>query len=356
MKERINQITVSPTMSILAALRRMDEVGYKLLLLRDGEIFLGLLSVGDIQRAIIKNVDMSAPISTILRKEFLTCSDTLTREEIKREFLRACSVFMPILTQDNRLVDVAFWDEFFPSEYVAVRDKLGLPVVIMAGGVGSRLQPLTNVIPKPLVPLGKKTMIETIMDRFLSVDCSRFLVSVNYKANLLRYYFEHESTLRYDISFFQETKPMGTAGSLSLIKDQLKSTFFVSNCDSLIDQGFDEILAYHRSNSNELTIVSALKHVRLAYGSLHTGDDGLLKRLEEKPEFVFKVNTGVYILEPSVLADIHEGEFLNMTDLIDRLLSRNSRIGCFPVSEGSWIDIGSWAEYQSVLESGDFNG
>jgi len=142
---------------------------------------------------------------------------------------------------------------------------------------------------------------------------------------------------------------LGTAGSLSLVADSIKTPFFVSNCDIVIDQDLDEVWQYHQSNKNELTIVAALKHVKLAYGSLVTGENGLLKELSEKPEWVFKVNSGVYILEPHLLSMIPCGRFYNMTDLIDTVLARNGRVGVFPVSEQSWTDIGTWDDYSRLF-------
>lgn len=329
----------------------MDEVGYKLLLIRDGDLFRGLLSVGDIQRAIIKNVDMATPITSILREKFLICYDTMGREEIKREFIGSRSVFMPILTGDNKLVDVVFWDEFFPSDDVMVCEEIGLPVVIMAGGVGSRLRPLTNILPKPLLPIGEKTIIETIMDKFVRVGCHKFFLSLNYKASLIRHYFKELNAAQYVITCFEEEQPLGTAGSLSLLRDQLNKTFFVTNCDIIIDQEIEEVLKYHRENQNELTIVAALKHIKLAYGALLTGPEGLLESLDEKPELVFKVNSGVYILEPHLLDEIPSGTFFNMTQLIDGILTRHGRVGVFPISEGSWTDIGNWDDYQKCIFS-----
>lgn len=352
MKDRILNIMVDPLMTILAALRKMDEVGYKLLIICDGESFRGLLSIGDIQRAIIKNVDMDTPIKSILRKRFLVCYDNMTRNEIEREFLRSRSAFMPIISQDNRLVDVSFWDEFFPLDDLTVEEKLGLPVVIMAGGVGSRLQPLTNVLPKPLLPIGEKTIIETIMNKFVGVGCQQFYLSLNYKASLIRHYFKDLNASQYEITCIEEDIPLGTAGSLALLENQLNKTFFVTNCDIIIDQEIAEVVRYHFENKNEITIVAALNHVKLAYGSLITGEDGLLQELSEKPEWVFKVNTGVYILEPHLLKMIPHKTFYNMTDLIDAILARGGRVGVFPISEGSWTDIGNWSDYSRVLGRG----
>jgi NDP-sugar pyrophosphorylase family protein len=257
------------------------------------------------------------------------------------------------LDAEGGLADVVFWEDVFPEqEAVAKHCSLGLPVVIMAGGTGVRLRPLTNILPKPLLPFGGKTIIETIMDRFVQAGCKQFHLSLNYKAALIRHYFAELKESPYAVDFFEEGQPLGTAGSLSLIAASLKTPFFVSNCDIVIEQDLEEVWEYHRSNRNELTVVAALKHVKLAYGSLVTGEDGLLRELSEKPEWVFKVNSGVYILEPHLLPMIPPDTFYNMTDLIDAILARGGRVGVFPVSEQSWTDIGNWEDYSRLLARG----
>jgi NDP-sugar pyrophosphorylase family protein len=168
---------------------------------------------------------------------------------------------------------------------------------------------------------------------------------------MIRNYFAELKDRRYDVAFFDEEKPLGTAGSLSLMAPMLTKPFFVSNCDIVIDQNLSEVWDYHRANKNELTVVAALKHVKLAYGSLVTGEDGLVKELSEKPEWVFKVNSGVYILEPHLLSLVPVNDFFNMTDLIEKVIVGKGRVGMFPVSEGSWSDIGNWDDYQKCLES-----
>lgn len=347
-------ITVTQEMTLLQAIKRMDEVCCKLLLVMDGETFKGLISIGDAQRAIISNVPMDTPISQVMRPDIVVCKEDDTDEFIQSEMIRCRAVFMPVLDRKRKITRVVFWDDVFSSQApisqrLGHHEPLNLPVVIMAGGRGTRLQPLTNILPKPLLPLGKKTIIENIMDRFVYAGCKDFYLSLNYKASMLRYYFDELKNEEYQVRFFEETKPLGTAGSLSLIRDHLKTAFFVSNCDITIDQDLHEVWDYHVQNKNELTVIAALKHVKLAYGALETGDNGLLKELSEKPEWVFKVNSGVYILEPHLLMEVPNNSFCNMTDLIDFILKRSGRVGVFPVSEGSWTDIGNWDDYQASM-------
>lgn len=352
-RERLQSLMVPVSMTMLQAIKRMDKVGCKCLLVVDNDHFIGLLSIGDVQRAIIRNVPLSDTVGSVLRSDIVVCRESDPEEKVRSEMLRCRAAFMPILRRDGSLADVVFWDELFIEAHAPSSTGLmGLPVVIMAGGTGSRLRPLTNVLPKPLLPFGKKTIIETIIDRFVQAGCTEFYLSLNYKAAMIRHYFEQLGPTPYTISFFEEEHPLGTAGSLSLIADRLKTPFFVSNCDIMIEQDLAEVFDYHTENKNELTVVAALKHVKLAYGSLVTGKDGLLQKLSEKPEWVFKVNSGVYILDPRLLPIIPTNTFYNMTDLIDEVVARDGRVGVFPVSEGSWTDIGNWEEYSRLLSRG----
>ena len=349
-------ITITPSQTLLQAIKRMDEVRCKLLLVMESDIFRGLLSIGDIQRAIIKNVSLDTPVTQVMRTDIVVCKEGDSYEHIRSEMIRCRAVFMPIMGEGGQVNRVVFWDEMFQD---GLENKggsnentqgLGLPVVIMAGGKGTRLAPLTNILPKPLLPYGKKTILENIMDCFVQAGCNRFYLSLNYKASMIRHYFAELNNVSYKIDFFEEEVPLGTCGSLSLMREKLKTPFFVSNCDIVINQDLQEVWQYHQANKNELTVVAALKHVKLAYGSLETGEDGLLRNLSEKPEWVFKVNSGMYLLEPHLLDLIPENSFFNMTDLMDILLSHNRRVGVFPVSEGSWSDIGNWEDYQRCLK------
>jgi len=350
-EKRFASLMVLPSTSLLQAVKRMDEVRCKLLLVIEEGRFIGLVSIGDVQRAIIRNVPLSEAVGSVLRSDIVVCKAGDPESKIRSEMLRCRAAFMPLLSAEGTLSDVVFWEDLFGDEDANRKPNvLDLPVVIMAGGTGTRLRPLTNILPKPLLPFGEKTIVETIMDRFVHAGCKKFSLSLNYKAAMIRHYFAELNSPAYEVSFTEEEKPLGTAGSLSLIANSLKTPFFVSNCDIVIDQDLDEVWQYHRSNKNELTIVAALKHVKLAYGSLITGEDGLLRELSEKPEWVFKVNSGVYILEPHLLAMIPDNRFYNMTDLIDAVVKRGGRVGVFPVSEGSWSDIGNWEDYQSCLK------
>jgi NDP-sugar pyrophosphorylase family protein len=256
---------------------------------------------------------------------------------------------MPVIDGRGELVDVYFWEDLFPIEVDHHREKIDLPVVIMAGGKGTRLKPLTNVIPKPMVPVGEKTILEIILDQFESIGCHKFYISVNYKADMIKYYLS-QLPHQYDIEFFMEDKPLGTIGSVSLLKDKIKTPFFVSNCDSINEQDYRDVYDYHVANKNDLTLVTMVKSFKIPYGVIETGEDGLMTALTEKPELTYQVNTGVYILNPSCIDEIPEGEFFHITHLMEKIKEKGGRVGCFPVSAQSWKDMGEWKEYLKMID------
>ena len=256
---------------------------------------------------------------------------------------------MPVLDDKGNLVRVYEWNELFDIEHnTNNRKKITLPVVIMAGGKGTRLKPITNVIPKPLVPVGDKTILEVIMDQFEGIGCKKFYMSVNYKADMMEYYLS-QLDHKYDIEFFMEDKPMGTIGSVALLKDKIITPFFVSNCDIIIDQDYREVYNYHCHNKNDITIISAIKGLQIPYGVVETSADGIMTELREKPELTYMVNTGVYILQPDLINEIPDNSFYHITDLINSVKQKGGKVGCFPVSEKSWTDIGDWQGYMSLI-------
>ena len=325
--------------NILEALKQMDALDKKLLIVVDKTQYKGLLSAGDIQRAIIENKSLDTSICNILRKNTRIGRPHDSFDSIKKMMLNYRMEFCPVVDELNNILRIHFWEDVFLDKTAQPVNTFDLPVIIMAGGFGTRLRPLTQVLPKPLIPIGDKTMLQEIFERFGKHGCKQFYISVNYKADLIEFYLKNEN-LPYQLIFVREEKPLGTAGSLSLLKGKLKQTFFVNNCDILINEDYSEILAFHYRNNNEITIIAALKNYAIPYGTIETGSNGQLLELKEKPELTFKINSGMYILEPHIVDEIPENEFFHITQLIERVKERKGRIGVFPVSEKSWKDIG----------------
>lgn len=350
MQNDINSISIERSVSIISALRLMDKRHVKLLMVLDQGHYYSLLSIGDIQRAIIANADLQQPVDSILRKRVNVARTTDSREDVIAYMKQQRNEFMPIVDEEGNVVEVILWRDLFSKEATKVHQEFVLPVVIMAGGQGTRLRPLTNVLPKPLIPIGDQTMMEDIMDRFVECGCKDFYISVNYKADFIRRYFDNLDKPQYHVEYFQEDKPLGTAGSLHLLKDRINSTFFVSNCDIIIDEDYSEILDFHRQNKNEITVVAALKNYSIPYGTLETGDGGQLLSLQEKPELTYKINTGMYILEPHLVDEIPSDRLYHITYLIERLIQEGRKVGVYPINEGSWTDIGNWDEYMKYIK------
>ena len=346
--DKIGSRHITSEKSLLSAMKLMDEQRVKMLFVFEKEHFVSILTIGDIQRAIVKNIALDSPISNIVERNKKIAHVGESMEIIREKMLHLRAECMPILDEKGELADVVFWSDLFEKEETDLRPKIALPVVIMAGGKGTRLRPITNVIPKPLVPIGDKTILETILDQFESIGCHKFYMSVNYKADIMKYYLS-QLDHQYDIEFFQEEKPLGTIGSVSLLKGKITTPFFVSNCDSINEQDYRDVYDYHVENHNDLTIVTMVKTFKIPYGVIETGEDGLMTSLSEKPELTYQVNTGVYILNPSCIDEIPKGEFFHITHLMEKIKTRGGRVGCFPVSEHSWKDMGEWPEYLKMI-------
>lgn len=347
----IKLISIAKDASLLDALKKMDQASHKSLLVFDGINFYSIITIGEIQRAIIKNVSLSSPIESVINvaaKKYASVSDSI--EAIKDSILRMQAEIMPVLDEDGNIVKIYFWSDFFPEEIGNDRPDIDLPVVIMAGGMGTRLKPITNIIPKPLIPVGKKTILEIIINQFEKIGCHKFFISVNYKSELIKYYLS-QLDHNYNVEFFEEDTPLGTIGSVALLKGKITVPFFVSNCDSITDQDYRDVYDYHINNHNDMTIVTMIKDFKIPYGVIETGEDGLIVDLKEKPEKTFHVNTGVYILNPECIDAIPNGKVFQITDLIEKIKDNGGRVGCFPVSENSWHDIGEWPEYLKMIHA-----
>lgn len=338
---------ISPEVVISHAMRIMDDLDCKLLIVIEDNKFKSLLSIGDIQRAIIAGAVLDSSINTILRSKVLVGRPSERLESVKAKMLNFRLEFYPIVNDSKEIVDCYYWKDLF-SEEPPVFNSFSCPLVIMAGGKGTRMRPLTYVVPKPLIPIGNVSLIEEIMNRFAKYGERKLFVSVNYKADIIKYHLK-DSIHSKNISYFKEQKPLGTAGSLKLIEKELKETFIVHNCDILIDTDYSEMIDFHESNNFDLTLVAALKEVDIPYGTVETSEGGILKAMKEKPELNFFVNSGLYVCEPIVLEYIPANEFFHITELIDKLRSNGKKVGVYPVSSGSWKDIGNWTEYLKTI-------
>jgi NDP-sugar pyrophosphorylase family protein len=204
-------------------------------------------------------------------------------------------------------------------------------------------------LPKPLVPIHEKPIIEHIIERFTELGCSDFYITVNYKGKILKAYFE-ELNLDYKVHFLDENEPLGTAGSLRLLDGQFNQPFFVTNCDIIIKANYNSLYEFHRKGGYEITLVASAKEYVIPYGTCELNGDGHLSHINEKPHYDFLINTGLYVLNPEVLKLIPKNKFYHITHLIEDAKNQGKKVGVFPIDDEAWIDVGQWAEYKKVME------
>jgi NDP-sugar pyrophosphorylase family protein len=214
----------------------------------------------------------------------------------------------------------------------------------MSGGEGKRLLPYTNIIPKPLVSVNNKAIIEHIIEKFTNLGISNFYLTVGYKMNLIKAYFMQRKN-KFKIKFISEKKPLGTAGALAFLDKKIKKDFFLTNCDSIINANYQLIYKFHLDKKLDLTIVSSKKIHHVPYGTCILNSKGLLAALKEKPTYNFLVNTGFYIVRPSVLKFIKKNEYLDMDKFINFLLAKKFKVGVYTAPNESWLDFGQWDSF-----------
>ena len=332
---QLTQFLIEPDASIMEAMSRLDNSEHKILYVVNRESqLLGAVTDGDVRRYILKNQSIAGNVSQVMYKKvrYLTKDSSVAPSDyMKAQGLQS----IPIVDSEKRVVAV----EFFAGSKYYKSSKINLPVVIMAGGKGTRLYPYTQILPKPLIPVGDKTITEHIMSHFEPFGCNEFTMIVNYKKELIKAFFSEVENSR-KITFVEERIFQGTAGGLGLLKGKIDKTFFMTNCDILVDEDYGDIYRYHKSNGNILTMVCALKKNTIPYGVVTTTADGLVKKMDEKPQFEFLTNTGLYVIEPQFIDEIEEGEFVHITDVIQKCIDRGLRVGVYPISESEWLDMG----------------
>lgn len=344
---KVKDLFINESVTIKEAIKKLDETAKKILLVTEDNKLKGILTDGDIRRWILKNGNLQEPVSYIMNRspKYIYEKDRYySKQFLKEKMVEA----LPVVNANKEVVDIVFWNDNFKNK-LNHNNKLQAPVVIMAGGKGTRLEPYTKILPKPLIPIGDTPIVERIIHRFTEYGCNKFYMTVNYKKNMIKAYF-NELDKSYEIKYIEEDKPLGTAGSLSLLKEELQETFFVSNCDILIDANYSDILKHHKENKNKITLVTSLKHYTIPYGVIEISATSEVENMIEKPEYNYLVNTGMYILEPEVLEDIPQNTFFHITDLINHYIQTDKKIGVYPVSEKEWLDMGQFKEMENMIE------
>jgi dTDP-glucose pyrophosphorylase/CBS domain-containing protein len=344
-KERFPIVSTKRKLKEIIAL--LDRSGYETVFVvnHDNKKFAGFITDKEIRKTLLKgnySPEMQAvelmntrPVALRINSLESNCPQVCPGSEFNLKHL-------PVVDDENRLLKILATGikTFKPARY-------NNSVVIMAGGKGKRLLPLTRFIPKPLVPFGGTTMIEKIMNHYQDDGFHNFIISINYKGEAVKNYLEK---LSYKVSYVEEDFFRGTAGSLSHLKEHdLNEPVFVSNCDTLLGINFSDVLVQHKLMKSDLTIVALRKIVRFDYGVINFDEEGgQYKGFSEKPVNKFLINTGNYILNPEIIKLIGDDEVIDMPDLIDRAKEHDYNIRLY-ISQSDMLDIGRWEEYRNFL-------
>jgi dTDP-glucose pyrophosphorylase len=342
--KKLTDYIISEDKTIIEAMNVINANARGVAFVCDEGILKGVVTDGNIRRYIISGGDIGAAVSstTNYTPKYINHHENIDAEAFMK---KNAITSVPIVNRSNEVLAIRFLNE----DRIYKSANLNIPVVIMAGGKGTRLLPFTEVLPKPLIPVGDKTIIETIMDRFVTFGCNTFDVIVNYKQDLIKAYFT-DSEYKYDVRFVSEEKYCGTGGGLSLLKGTADKTFFMSNCDILIDEDYGEIFRHHKERENIVTMVAAMKNIAVEYGTISVADDGSVVSLNEKPTYSMLVNTGLYVIEPEFLDYIPEDTFIHITDAIEACIKAGERVGAYPISETAWLDMGNLLDLKKIKE------
>ena len=340
-KKELQNFIGNENFTLAEAMQKIDANTSGILFLVDSATkLIGCITDGDIRRFLLAGGKLDAPV---MKAANLSPKFAFSEEEALQLYHKKNFIVIPVVDVEKHILSLYSGEERVIKE----RAALSVPVVINAGGRGTRLDPFTRVLPKPLIPVGDLPIIEHIMKEFQSYSCEEFHIIVNYKKELMKAYFA-ESENRYDISWYDESKPLGTGGGLSLLRGRLNETFFFTNCDNLLQANYERMLEFHRENGNVITMVCAYKNFSIPYGVIEMGVNGKIESMKEKPLVSFLTNTGIYIVEPEVLDDIEDNVAIGFPDVVEKQRKKGRKVAVFPVSESEWMDMGQLNELEKM--------
>ncbi len=334
---------ILPTADVKEALEAMNRSSLQITFVVDRENhLLGVVTDGDVRRFLVRSGELLQPVASIMNTQPITAPQEMGRGALLR-LMQARSVRMiPLLDEDKRLAGLALMEDLI---YRPKRDNI---VVLMAGGLGTRLRPLTDKIPKPLLKVGQKPILETILESFLDAGFHRFYFAVNYKSQMIEDYFGDGSRFGAKIEYLHERKRMGTAGALYFLPKLPEEPIIVMNGDLLTKVDFGALLDYHLGQEASATMAVREYNYQIPYGVIDF-DGERIEGIREKPSYSFFVNAGIYVLNPEAVACVDKEEFFDMPQLFNVLVESGKKTTVFPVRE-YWLDIGRMDDFQRAQE------
>ena len=333
----IEDYVISINATCREAMKRIDKNEIKILFIVNENKLVCSLTDGDIRRYLLSGGALEDQVITAPKFAY-------NEKEAKSLYDEKNYIAIPIVNQKMLIKDI-----FLGSTKRIYKKIPKMEVVINAGGKGTRLEPYTKVLPKPLIPVGELPIIEHIMNEYEKYGLKDFSIIVNYKKELIKAYFK-ETKSNYNLTWYDEKKPLGTVGGLSLLKGRISDTFFFINCDILLQTDYYSMVNYHKEHKNAITMVCAYKNITIPYGVINMGKNGTIEEMKEKPELSFLTNTGVYIVEPEVLDDIETDVPIGFPDIIKKEQLKGKKVGVYPISENDWMDMGQMEELKKMRE------
>lgn len=341
MKKNIKRLFVYRDYTIKKVIESID-IGAKgiALLVNDDGTLLGTITDGDIRRSILKGISLEGSVENVVHYNPISVNQSMTREEIKDIFIKKAVKVMPVVDDNSRVVDL-----------ISINDIL-LPegkensVIIMAGGLGTRLKDLTKEVPKPMLKVGHDPILQHIISNFKQYGYNKILISVNYKSEIIENYFQDGLAYGVKIEYIRENKRLGTAGGIKLVEDYIDRPFFVINGDIFTNLNVENMMKFHLKNKFDITVGTRKHSFQIPYGVVET-ESNCIKKLKEKPTIGYLINAGVYCLNPDLISFIPDDEYFEITDLIDICIKNGGKVGSYEIKD-YWMDIGRMEDYNKV--------
>ena len=338
-----SDLLIKSNASLKDALNAIDKGSSRVVFVtNDKDQILGILTDGDMRRAILKGGNFSEKIYSFMNQDFLYVNENYNLSNVKKLMVENSINQVPVLDKDGKLKDIIVIENFITIK------TLDNPVVIMAGGQGKRLRPYTEKCPKPMLLLNEKPILEIILNKCIEAGFKNFHFSVNYLKEKIINYFKDGKSWNVSISYLIEEKPLGTAGPLSLLSKKGNEPILIMNGDVITELDYAKLIEFHKSNNSLATICVKNHEVNIPFGVVEI-EEQLLKSFTEKPKLDFLINAGVYVINPKALILLDNNSYIDMPDLLEKIISSGSKVSVFPIHE-YWIDIGKKESFNKAAE------
>lgn len=346
----VNDFFITDDICISDIMKQMDSLGLGMLLIGNNGKLDAVITDGDIRKYYIAYGNINEQVRKIAnyQPQVMRIGDA-TDANVKKFIAKHKLKFLPIVDNQNNVQRIEF--ENGTRILKKIEEDANTRVVIMGGGKGTRLAPLTNILPKPLIPVGDKTILENILDKFSFWGYKDFDIIINYKKEIIKAFFSeniYENEAGVNIRLWEEGQFLGTAGGLKMLEGELHSTFILSNCDVLVNIDYQDLVKRHSADKNMITMLVAPKKFMIPYGTIETSNEGCVISMKEKPTYHYLINTGVYVVEPQVIELIEKDTFVNFTEIIQKCIRIGNRVGTYKVNEDAWMDMGEINELRNM--------